>query len=118
MELTQEPKLKTPKRSVVNHIKTLTSLRGIAALCIVARHFLIMLEFAEPEYDFQPQFVVMILTSFIGYIFCGELFCSGFTQIQLYYSLFGFSVLTIIFSAFAYYAVELKARKYILRKLL
>lgn len=62
--------------------------------------------------------VLQILTVFFSYIFCGEFFCSGLTQVQLYWGWLGFTVITIIFSALAYYAVEVKARKYLLKKLL
>jgi peptidoglycan/LPS O-acetylase OafA/YrhL len=62
--------------------------------------------------------VLRILTYMFSYIFCGEYFCPSFTQMQLYLGLFGFIVITIIFSIVAYYAIEVKARKYLLEKLL
>lgn len=62
--------------------------------------------------------VFMILTPFAGYIFCGELFCSGWTQLELYLGFFSFTAITIIFSILAYYGIEVRARKFLLKKLL
>lgn len=62
--------------------------------------------------------VFMILTPFVGYIFCGELFCSGLTQLELYLGFLGFTVITILVSILAYYGVEVRARKFLLKKLL
>lgn len=57
-----------------------------------------------------------IVACLISYSDCGEIFCSDFTQVKLYLGFFGFTVITIIFSALAFYGVEVKARKYLLEK--
>lgn len=97
MKLTQEPKLRIPKQSAVNQIKTLTPLRGIAALCIIAFHYHQILAFAG--YNLRPQFLERLIEK--GY---------------LWVDFFFIPVITIIFSALAYYGVEVKARKYLLEK--
>lgn len=87
MTLTQESKLKIPKKSAVNQIQTLTPLRGIGALCIVACHYVNLFAFAEQKYIFQPHFLGLLIEK--GYLWVDFFFMlSGFVIFHVYHTRF------------------------------